>query len=309
MKTGIGQGTEWEPSGRDPECSYLSDPDTGSPEVGRAQAVSSVFAFIGPDVTIPVTNLELPALPTGWVLNGSVSWSAFIDYTDHGRNDTSATLTGTSAVWSPIPIDFAGIVQGGTIHFHVQADIKNSTTGATDTRKLDGTNAIRGQNPTKDTVKSRLGDIALQVIAYIESIFTFNQFDGSGLPLFGAPNGFGVMQLDNSPTPTAREIWDWQQNVDGGKGKYSDGQTVVRQHYKNLRTAHPTLPDLTDAELHLADYAAYNAGTGSQDRFYWQPNAAFNGWIKNTNTAFTQYADKAIGIEQNVAAGSPPAGW
>jgi hypothetical protein len=51
------------------------------------------------------------------------------------------------------------------------------------------------------------------------------------------------------------------------------------------------------------DYAAFNAGT-QPDRFYWQPNADIDGWVKNTNTAFPAYADSAIDIEQKVAAGT-----
>jgi hypothetical protein len=182
-------GTRWSWAAQYAGTPELSGPDLATPGHDVPQAATSVFAFIGPDVTIPVTNLDLPALPAGWALSGNVTWSAFIDYTDHNRNDTSSTLSGSSADWGPIPIDFMGIVQGGTIHFHVQADIKNTASGATDTRKLDGTNAMRGQNPTKGAIKSRRGSLALQVIGFIES--TFAQFDGSGLPVFGSPNAYG----------------------------------------------------------------------------------------------------------------------
>ena len=37
-----------------------------------------------------------------------------------------------------------------------------------------------------------------------------------GMPIYGYPAGYGVMQLD-TPKPTVGQIWNWQANVDGGK--------------------------------------------------------------------------------------------
>jgi hypothetical protein len=47
----------------------------------------------------------------------------------------------------------------------------------------------------------------LQVIGF--KVSTYRQFAEAGVPVFGPPAGFGVMQLDNLPTPTARQVWDW----------------------------------------------------------------------------------------------------
>ena len=151
------------------------------------------FAYIGPDCSIPTTNLTLNPLNQNKVLVGSVSWSAYIVYQDHGRNDRSQTFTGSSAVWSPIPIDFQGIVQGGDIFLSVSAQVKDIKTGVVVTQTWSGQSVIRGTNPDKTSAKSRLstGDsLAHQVIAYKESLPKWCQFDGAGLPSFGQPSGF-----------------------------------------------------------------------------------------------------------------------
>jgi len=266
-------------------------------------AVAPPFAFIQPDVTIPTTNLNLSPLQAGWELVGEVAWNATISYTDHSRND-QVPISGSSTVWTPLPIDFQGVVQGGTISMSVSAQVRNITTGAMDHVSWSGTSTIRGLNPAKADIKTRLGDIQSQVISFKES--TFAQFGGDNLPVFGSPNGFGVMQLDNSPVPTARQIWDWMQNVDGGKGKFTSGQQVIQQHYANLIAAHAKLPALTPGQLKLAAYQYYNSGNKG---FYWLPNASFNGWVKNPVSSYTAYGDDAVRIEGLVNAGTPPLGW
>jgi hypothetical protein len=142
------------------------------------------------------------------------------------------------------------------------------------------------------------------VVAYKES--RFRQFGDDGLPVFGPPNGFGIMQLDNSPAPTAREIWDWKQNVGSGVAKFQAGFGVVKQHYSNTIHAHPELRPLTDREIKIAAYQFYNSG--SQD-YYWVVDHQENDWQKNPNPTFTAYGDDAIRIEDMVSAGSPPLDW
>jgi hypothetical protein len=268
----------------------------------RADAAAP-FAFIQPNATIPATNLNLSPLQAGWELVGQATWNATISYTDHSRNDQTPIL-GSSSVWTPILIDFQGEVQGGNISLSVAAQVRNIKTGAANNLSWSGTSTIRGLNPAKADLKSRLGDLQSQVIAFKES--TFAQFGGDNLPLFNGPNGFGVMQLDNSPSPTARQIWDWTQNVDGGKSKFTAGQQTIRQHYANLIAAHSKLPALTADQIKVASYEYYNAGNQG---FYWTPNATFDGWVKNPNSNFTTYGDDAVRVEGLINAGTPPAGW
>jgi hypothetical protein len=261
----------------------------------------TAFASIGPDCTLPVTNLPRAPLNPGWTLNGPVTWNAYITYTDHGRNDRSQTFSGSSSVWSPVPIDFQGVVQGGDIHLSLSSPVKDQD-GADQVLTWTGDSTITGINPPASAIKQRLGALPYQVIAFKES--GFRQFDDStGLPLFGPPNGFGVMQLDNSPAPTAQQIWNWQQNVDAGRAKFDAGSQVIAQHYANLIQAHPTLPALSQADLRPACYQYYNSGNSS---FYWLPNSTNTGWT--INSAAT-YGAVALAIEQAVSSNNPPNGW
>jgi hypothetical protein len=254
-------------------------------------------------VTVPTTNLNLTPLQAGWELIDAVNWTASISYSDHSRSD-KAQISGASPVWTPIPIDFQGVVQGGAISMQVSASVRDIKTGATDKLSWSGNSQILGMNPTKQDIKNRIVDLQSQVIAFKESGFA--QFGADNLPLFGPPNGFGVMQLDNSPTPTARQIWDWMQNVDAGKAKFVAGQRTIGQHYANLIAAHPQLAALTSDQIKFASYQYFNSGNNG---FYWIPNASFDGWVKNSSNTFTAYGDDAVRIEGLVSSGTPPAGW
>jgi hypothetical protein len=172
--------------------------------------------------------------------------------------------------------------------------------------------SIRGENPTKAEIKSRLPHIAHQVIAYKESRFL--QFNKKNLPLVNQkkrPVGFGVMQLTRDPLLSARELWDWKQNVDAGVSKYEAGKRVVRKHYKNMRESHPKLPELTADQLKIASYQYYNAG----NHFYWVPDDTETKWVKNPITdsggkhPYTDYGDDAVRVEKLVVKGTPPADW
>jgi hypothetical protein len=42
----------------------------------------------------------------------------------------------------------------------------------------------------------------------------YTQFNPNGSPAFGAPGGYGMMQVDLWPLPAnAPDVWNWQQNV------------------------------------------------------------------------------------------------
>jgi hypothetical protein len=120
-----------------------------------------------------------------------LSWTAYIDYV---RPDGITTdryplgplnLSGTSSTYPLVDIDLGGIVQGGTIHFNVDIYVRDVLTDVPLTISGSPNLEILGINPDKAAVKSRLGNLALQVIAYKES--TFLQFGENGLPLVGLP--------------------------------------------------------------------------------------------------------------------------
>ena len=263
------------------------------------------FGYINSDGQIPITNLNLSPLQTGWVLDQALDWSAWISYSDnYGRNDQSPTFSGKSDNWSQIPIDFQGICMGGIIHLSVRGIMRDSVTGAKDNVSWDGHSSILGQNPSSLNVKNRLGDLKMQVIAYKESNPKWNQFGGDGLPIIAPDAGYGIMQL--TPPGSTTQIWNWKDNVDAGKAIYYGGINTVQNHYNNLIATSPALMNLVTRDLQKAFYQYYNTGNKG---FYWVPNSTNNGWIKNPNHNYTDYGDDAFNIESQITNQSiyPPA--
>lgn len=227
----------------------------------------------------------------------SANYSAHIYYRDHGRNDVSQTLQFTAATLTPT-FNFGGRIIGGVFSCTCSINWRRTTDGHTGTTAPATSEwGILGDNPLKANVRAMLSDRALQVIAYKES--RFRHFDNQGLPLFGPPRGFGVMQLD-TPPPSTQQVWDWKQNVAGGIALYNKKKQEVSQHFQNIYTANPGAPHLSDEQFRLALYQYYNGG------FYWDWDGATKTWKK---VGVTAYGDDAMRIEKLVAAGTPPGDW
>ncbi len=278
-----------------------------------ASAHTLPFATVGPDCTIPTTPLTLNPLSAGWEMASQLTWNATITYALHGRND-AVSFGGSSDVWSPVQIDFKGNVQGGIIALQISAPIVQTATGVHETIPWGASSTIIGSNPTHDTVRARLASDVLSVIAYMETLpgQRFQQFLTDGTPVFGAPSGFGVMQLD--PPDTARQIWDWQQNVDGGKVRFQTAQTVVNNYYARTIGANPKLRQPSTDERVCSAMTYYNGG--GANGFHYIPNAAGDDWIRNPNPTGNKlfndalnYGDRGIGLLHQVQGNTPPSDW
>jgi hypothetical protein len=255
-----------------------------------------IIARITAEPKLPVMNVQWYWQSPGYAIN-SVNHKAFILYHEHGRNDQSRMLqfTNHSLVSG---LDFGGDIQGGALISRCSVNWRRISDGATGTTpEGEQQFGILGNNPTKANIRTLLSDLPTQVIAYKES--RFRQFDNASLPLFGPPNGFGVMQLD-TPRPTPRQVWHWKENIQGGLALHNQKKNEVNQHFKNIYTAHPEAPKLTNEQLKLALYQYYNGG------WYWNWDSAHRAWVKVGNTA---YGDDALRIEKLVAAGTPPSDW
>lgn len=268
--------------------------------VGPLSAPDDVIARITVEPRLLPIDLEYELSDA--TLNGKLTYEAQIQYSEHGRNDKTPIVAGSSNSLS-FTIDFGYIVQGGTLQvdLHVPYRQPDGTTGIL---QRNDTWSIRGENPTRADVKSRLGEIELQVIAYKES--RFHQFvpqgNRQGLPVFGFSEhggGFGIMQLD--PPKTARQIWDWKQNVDAGKALYATKQREVVQHFKNERQSHPEAPDLSSEQYKIALYQYYNG------HFYWVWNSTKRVWEKESG--INDYGEDCLRVEKQVQAGTPPQDW
>lgn len=255
---------------------------------------NQVIARITAEPRLPPIPIQLQLSP-GFSLNGELEYSSFIEYTEHNRNDRTQTITGRSSSLS-FTINFGDVVQGGRFAISLRIPWKH-TSGQTGVLQATGESSVRGINPSKADIRGRLGSIETQVTAYRES--RFRQFDASELPLFGPPNGFGVMQLDTPPA-TARQVWDWKANVDAGKALFNTKANDARTYPARVRQQHPDATDFTAEQLKLETYQRYNGGA------YWKWDDTNKVWVK---TPPNTYADESYAIEKAVVAGNPPGDW
>lgn len=238
--------------------------------------------------------------------NTEFLWEAVITYTDHGRNDVSKFESGklVGGAWIP---DFKNVVAGGNLTIKVKAVIDGKE------YQDSITCYIRGKNPDKETVKDTLGTLILQVICYKEAYPKWQQFDDSGLPVFGPPSGFGLMQLD--PPSSSDQIWSWLKNVQEGKSRWQEKIAMSKYHVKQVKKANADqkVPNLSPEQKEREAAYLYRGGcwVGGEFQYYYIWNRTSQQWEANPNAEPTSvlYADEAMSIKEAVSSGNPPSGW
>lgn len=145
-------------------------------------------------------------------------WYLTIDYSGHGRSDShrvppQGTIDVVGNVnWKP---NWGGVLAGGDVKVYVEA--RAGSVRASDQK---GGYQIKGINPSEALVKTYLGSSPWFISRLVRQESRFRQFQPSpGEPLFGPPNGWGLMQTD--PPPSESAIWNWKSNIDAGKAVVS----------------------------------------------------------------------------------------
>jgi len=265
-----------------------------------------------PEPTMPkiVAKAELVGIaPTPPLTVTEFVWKAKIQYTDHGRNDSEtfgprSMLGETWTSWTP---DFKNIIMGGEMDIEVSVNI----VGKLYQDKISF--HIRGREPGKDIVKNTLGKLILQVICYKESYPKWHQFDDSGLPIFGPPSGFGLMQLD--PPSSSVQIWSWLANVQEGRSRWQEKVAMSKTYEKRIRKANSDqkVNNLSREQEERQAAYLYRGGcwVGGEFQYYYIWNRTSKQWEVNPNAEPTSvtYADDAMNIREAVSLGNPPEGW
>ena len=226
----------------------------------------------------------LAAYLSGQSLTGSTTWRISTLYDGHGRGDNDSFPGGSGRVLSAastwdIRSEFGGALRGGTatISYRYNSQPERSFTFQ-----------IRGANPVEADAKSRLGGSPWFLTRIARQESGIRQFNG-GDPLFGAPNGWGIMQVD--PPPGPQEIWNWAANVDAGKGvinqknseltttwnnRLNDWATWNQQHPPNQQVGPPAPRQEGGCNLQWV-----GGGSGSEG----SPSFRDACWIKRYNGA------------------------
>jgi hypothetical protein len=234
---------------------------------------------------------------------------------------------------SPWPIGWNGKIRGGD---EITLDVTAAAGGKVYDQTINHGFIIKGTRLDPSIVKSGLS-LPQQVMVYLESSPKWQQFKADGFPSFGAPHGYGLVQLDNIP-PSGRhasddEVWNWKLNratgVDVLQQKYNlaarygrdirtgtvlRDQPVPRSWYidpktgKTMKYQHAT--DLTtDEQLWKEAFHGYRGGV------YWRWKPIVPGapdspgdWVAEPTQGHNR-GNEAWTIYQSVLNGNPPQGW
>ena len=188
-------------------------PPTISLASGGQTVAAGSTVYIDPTPSLSLVASLVPDRQ-GVNLTGNASWKIDTYYTAQNTNQFDCELTATTSAngtWD-IGAAFGGRFCGGS------AVVSATYQGYTATFSF---TILGGQNPTAAAVKSALGSTPwfIQQLAAWESSGRnspgpYSQFQTNGQPIYGPPNGFGVMQLDYNPIPT--DLWTWNENVSDG---------------------------------------------------------------------------------------------
>jgi len=270
--------------------------------------------FISPAPKMPIINCkaQISGISPDPTYASEFSWEANLSYTWKHRGELrfQSFLFKESAIggaWTP---DFGSIIMGGDMNITVATTIGGIK--YEDSVLIE----IRGENPDKETVKAELGELKYQILAYMESKPKWCHFDKNGLPIFGPPSGYGLMQLD--PPPSYSEIWDWKANVKAGKEHFDEDieaargyATYVRDYYKGKEP----VTDLSETQILTQAYYSYNAGRAYWKEGKWWPYYVWDTekdeWVvnKDASSQGKKYADTAMAYLNDILQGKLPKNW
>lgn len=163
-----------------------------------------------------------------------VSYSLYVEYTDQAGSPTSITYVAQNEPGDQsVPLDSGGILSGGVATVTWQFDgIDESSTANF---------VINGTNPPNSAVDAYASSgpwFVLNLIAWESRAWSlsptgqYKQFDSFGNPLWGSPDGIGLMQLEPPNRASVdQDFWSWPDNVADGLHLLSTTQAGAYSHW------------------------------------------------------------------------------
>ncbi len=152
---------------------------------------------------------------------------------------------------------------------------------------------ILGRNPAPQAIKDYAGTNELKAIIYHESLIIgvgrwlhFNPYDidlyyknfgwlegwkynKGGYPHYGVPNGYGLAKIDNHPSPSELDLWNWKNNVNTSRARLESAKTFSNNYIVRTNATFEYDKYWMNAFHH------YNSGL-----LYWNWEP-INGWYEN----------------------------
>ncbi len=197
---------------------------------GQSLVVTSGGSTVSQGNTLSITTV--PSMPSivlsvnGGTSCDSVSYAVSVSYTDQAGQQTSATYVADNIQGDQsVTVSWAGILEGGTVTVSWQFDGVNqsSTLGF----------FINGINPSPSAIDAYASSGPWFIRNMISQESSYRQYDGFGYPLWGAPDGIGLMQLEPpSRISLDQDYWSWPANVADGLTLLNGKQPGAYNHWQ-----------------------------------------------------------------------------
>ena len=218
-----------------PDDDYVPPPPPPPPPTGLSGASISTepgIAFIDRNLKMPTMKFTAEWTPSSVpVANVTFHWYLEMAFKKHRKNFTHRIpASGTKDVvgnahWQP---DWGGLLAGANeLKVYVSATANGETTSTMSKTGFQ----IHGQNPSQIQIFSMAILDEVRAVAWKESDhrqFNATPYSGVGLPLYGSPDGWGLMQQD--PLRSENQLWNWRTALVGGINHLMDNHREARTY-------------------------------------------------------------------------------
>jgi Glucodextranase, domain B len=271
-------------------CMNGSCVPVGTVEVYQPAANSSLYITADPQMPSVTAMARILGVTPDPTPTASFDWSLNISYTGPNGRQTSGQYQQSGVVggsWMPYNPASATIRGGNAVFMASTVRAGQTLTGSSMGVQ------ILGINPSHAQVNAALGGFPATSIACWESLQRLAQFNGQGLPLFGGPNGYGIMQVDNPPV-SDDGIWNWRENVSEGLGILAQKQQDAIGYPGRVQAQYPhsNVPDFCalgwidnqtgHSYCDLETIQRYNGGA------YWHWNDSQMVWVRQPPNNYVQ---------------------
>lgn len=268
---------------------------------GNDNVAENTILYIAPAPTMPPMTVRL--IPEN--LEGNADWTARFNYQRYaGGEDLYHPAQNPQPAANPWDViaSMAGAFRGGDVRYTVVYQ------GDTKVKNI----LVKGRNPARNVAEPFLTNLnpppyASAIITHESAWRQFNQgtrtFNEE--PNFGAPNGWGMGQLD--PPPGKQELWNWQANLTEAAARMNAYQReadawLARQIAQQMRDARNTVIDNVLFPFGGVNYRQGTARLPAHALGIQRYNGVVGGWCIYWDNANLRWAKRDAGYVNTISA-------
>lgn len=235
---------------------------------------AGVVGYIDRNLNMPTVQFSASVAPSSIpVADTTFHWYLEMAYTEHGKNfvhrvpaSGTVNITGSNT-WQP---SWGSLLAGGNeITVYVSATANGGTSPASGKSGFE----IHGENPSQAQLFAQANFVEARAVMWQESThrqFNAVRYTGIDLPLWGTPDGWGLMQRD--PLQSEAQLWNWQVALSLGISWLNTVRTNAQDYlntWYDVAAASPTPADDWSWNPHSQNaawvwddaFARYNTGS------------------------------------------------